>query len=469
MCENCGQVLEDTPLVRLYGEAPLDLTRTVRDISVTERGGFRTCRRRWYLETIENLEKRGVKNWALDFGTGIHMGLDSFYRAYADIIEGEPLERALEAFEVWYQKVDKDLRFLGDLSAPLRDELLEYNALGQGMLRHYNEYSVEEDGDFEWVLVEGVPGPRWSDLAPEKVQPPYAIGARPFRHESGRILCPIVHPGTKAVLSSQKGGHPPYLSARLDLIGFRRTMGLRGFWILDHKTSASQPSDRGIDFEDQITGYCYVFWRLTGIIPRGTIFNFLVKHLPKEPRLVYNDTKLSTAKDQLTLPDMYESYMREFQVMDSPAHLECLASLKAHGRERFFKRFEVERNQHELEQFEKRLFEEYHDMFDAYKFPERRAYPNPSYMHCPNCSVNSICQAIEDGSDYDWIIETRYQQAKDRKAKDVTEGPDGTDGRGSGDSPDRGAHGGVSATSGGVALSGGGVGSAAEAHRASGG
>jgi hypothetical protein len=396
-------------------ERPLDLTTSVRDVSVTERGAFRTCRRRWYLETIENLEPRGSIQWNLEFGTGVHSGLEAFYKAFADIIDGEPITRAHEGFAVWYEDLDRDLRTLGPLADPLRDELLEMKNLGDEMLDFYNEYAVENDKYFVPLWIEGEPAPLVPEYLPGDVAPPYAKKSHGFRHESGRILVPIVHPVTKRRIVRKDG--TPHLSARLDVVLFRKEIGLRGFWILDHKTTSSAPSDRGIDFEDQITGYCYVFWRLTGIIPRGTIFNYLVKQLPKQPRLVYNDTKLSSAKDQMTLPEWYEAAMHRFKVMDSPAHKECLASLKAYGWRRFFERFEVQRNFHELMRFEERLYEEYHDMFDAYKDPARRAYPNQSTMHCPNCKVNRICQSIEDGSDYLGVIESGYRQAKDRKAK----------------------------------------------------
>lgn len=413
---NGSESAVQTPLDRLQGETPLDRTRTVRDISVTERGSFRDCRRQWYLETIENLVKKGAVQWPLEFGTGMHSALEAFYRTFADLEDGDPLDNALAAFEVWYQEQDLLLVKMGDFAAPLRDELLEFRSLGMDMLRLYNEYSVDKDKYIEPLWIEGIACPAVSKYNPDGLSPPYARGSRPIRHESGRIMVPIVHPRTKRRISSQKGGTPPYLSARLDMIMYRKDMGYRGFWIMDHKTSASAPSDRGVDFEDQITGYCYVFWRLTGIIPRGTIFNYLVKQVPKPPRLVYEGKKLSTAKDQLALASDYEAAMYRMGET-SEKHKECLASLKAFGWSRFFTRFEVERNEHELMRFEERLIEEYHDMLDAYKRPATRAYPNMSTFHCPNCSVNSICQAIEDGSDYELIIDARYTQGKDRKAK----------------------------------------------------
>jgi len=403
-------------LTLLDGVTPLDLTTTVRDISVTERGSFRSCRRAWYLETIENLERKGIKNWNLDFGTGVHAGLESFYKAFADIIpDTEPLVACQVGFEEWYQETDAELKKLGALGDVFRDELIEYRDLGVSMLDLYNAFAIEEDKYFQPLWIEGIPSPHVPDFVDE-LNPPYDEIAHPSRHESGRILVPIVDPDTKEVMVNEKG-EIAYLTARLDVILFRKEMGLRGFWIMDHKTTASAPSDRGIDFEDQITGYCYVFWRLTGIIPRGVIFNYLVKQLPKAPRIVNEGRKLSTAKDQLTLPEWYKEAMEEYNVTDSPAHQECLRAITAHGWDRFFVRFEVQRNEHELIRFEERLIEEYSDMLDAYEDPARRAYPNQSTRHCPNCQVNRICQAIEDGSDYQYVIATGYQQAKDRKAK----------------------------------------------------
>jgi hypothetical protein len=399
-------------------ETPLELTKSVRDISVTERMDFRTCRRRWFLTTVENLEPRGSINWAFAFGGGLHSGLEAFYRAVGDLDEGDPLDCALKGFEKWYEDTDKEIQKsgLGQLTAPLRDELLKYKSLGIGMLELYNEFAVEQD-DFFVAAVEGIVTEDGKRLFGEEFNPPYSKTAHPIRHESGRILVPIVDPDTKEPLPG-----PVYLSARLDLIVFRKRMGLRGFWVYDHKSTSSSPSDRGIDFDDQVTGYCYTFWRLTGIIPRGAVFNYLVKHLPKEPRLIREGADLSTAKDQLTLAWMYRNAMVDFGYMQhgrvtSAKHAECYASLLAHGWNRFFKRVPVERNEHELQMFEARLVQEYSDMMEAAGDPGHRAYPNLSQYICPGCPVDRICQAIEDGSDYEFIIRELYQEAEDRKAK----------------------------------------------------
>lgn len=394
---------------------PLDLTTSVKDISVTERNSFKQCRRRWYLETLENLEPRGQINWAFAFGTGVHAGLEAFYKACGDIIAGDPLEEALDAFEEWYEETDTKIlqADLGMFESGVRNELLHYRELGVGILNNYNEFAVLND-NFTVCCVEGKWTQEGLDLLGE-FSPPYGEDAHPTLHESGRLLVPIVDPGQDhEVLDST-----PLLSAKLDLIVYSKEKGLTGFWVHDHKTTSSSPSDRGIDMDDQVTGYSYVFWRLTGIAPRGTTFNYLVKHLPKEPR--ETKTGLSYAKDQITTPEWYREALVEHGLLvkgriTSDNHAACYSSLLAHGWDRFFKRMSVQRNEHELMMFEYRLVQEYWDMLTVYKNPGEKAYPFLSQYNCPGCPVMPICQAIEDGSDYEEIIEHKFQQAEDRKA-----------------------------------------------------
>jgi hypothetical protein len=69
----------------------------------------------------------------------------------------------------------------------------------------------------------------------------------------------------------------------------------------------------------------------------------------------------------------------------------------------------------ELKSFEERLVYEYRDMTQAFE-DESSQYPNLSTWWCPTCSVAPICQAMNEGSDYESVIETRYMEGEDRKA-----------------------------------------------------
>jgi hypothetical protein len=403
-------------------ERPLDLTRSARDISVTERGSFRSCRRRWRLEVIDNLTPKSPA-WALEFGTGIHSALELYYEISAGWNRKakrsrDPLSLVLGRFDAWYKEMDKQQGLLlGSLyTDAAKDELWDMRNLGMTMLTNYAEYSndLAEQDPWEVVAIEGRGAETLGSSGPKG----YPKSAMPFISE-GRVLVPIVHPITKKPLTGV-----PYLSGRIDLI-VKRVKRSGKLWVVDHKTTATAPSDRGIDFEDQITGYSYIVWRLTGVLVRGTIFNYLVKQAPKPPRLIVpsknNPMGLSTAKDQLCLARDYRTALIDGGLMSkgtvlSTKHAECYAALLATGWDPYFKRFEVQRNAHEIESFERRLFQEYEDMREVYG-DEDRAYPNPSTWHCPSCPVAPICQAMEDGSDVEGIIESRYMQAPDRKSE----------------------------------------------------
>jgi hypothetical protein len=394
-------------------KTPLELTEDVLDVSVTERAAFRTCRRRWNLETLENLTPK-APNWALTFGTGIHAALEALYLDRLDrVAEAKAAKSAHKALDDWHKETDKKTReSLGALfNIDVEEELNEYLALGHGMIDNYLLFDKQEKETWKVLSVEG--RVRKGAL---KSDPPKHSGGKRYPevllHESGRLLVPIIDTSTMAPFEDE-----PALSARIDLT-IERKAPRSGLWIVDHKSAASAPSEEGVDFDDQVTGYCYVVWRLTGIIPKGVIYNVLMKQVPKEPRMV--QTGLSTAKDQLTTADQYRQALKDNGLMKgskvtSEKHAECLNALLARGWAPFFRRVEVSRNEHELYQFEQRLSQEYKDMLEASESP-KLLYPNPSTWWCPSCSVRSICRAIEDGSDYMDIINNRFMQAEDRKA-----------------------------------------------------
>lgn len=395
-------------------ETPLEATRQLLDISVTERGSFRSCRRRWWLEVIENLEPRGEPALALEFGTGLHSGLEVFHHPHGSLVE------ALEVMGGWQD--DTLEKF--DASGDLEEEIVNHAVLGHGMLEHYEAFDKVSPVKLGRPLaIEGQVMTTKPKLVP-KVPEGYPKEAAVVRHESGRLLVPMVDPITKGPVHAE---HPdggisplvPNLSARIDLLTERKTPK-KGIWIVDHKSAAQAPNDRGIDFDDQVTGYCYVVWRWLGLIPRGVVYNVLIKNQPKPPRELKNGD-LSTAKDQLTTPDLYRAALKEHGLywpdgtITSEKHAECLEALIAKGWDPFFRRFEVTRTLAELESFERRLFQEWTDMREVYGNQER-LYPNPSTFSCPRCPVAPICQSMEDGSDFEGIIEGQFRQSEDRKA-----------------------------------------------------
>jgi hypothetical protein len=377
------------------------------------------------LEVLQNLTPKTPPSFTYEFGTGIHRALETYYfnvaniPAYPDIEETyeRPLKGALQEWDTWYAETEAALDSDKTLDSTTRelvgDNLVELGDLGEEILRNYHLFSEKED-NFTVHAIEGhITGAgkswmkkHWEDM--EFVSKVAANGVT-YYEPARRLLIPILDPRTQKPV---KGN--PVLSVRIDLLVHRIDPGMKGLWIYDHKTTDRQPADRGLDFDDQVTAYCYATYRWLGVIPRGFCTNNILKQIPKEPRIL-SKGELSTAKDQLTTADQYQKVMYEQGLYKSPKHVECLEALKSHGWDRFFVRQYVGRNKHELVSFEERLFEEWQDMVDCAD-GNLVLYPNLSKMHCPQCRVAPICQAMEDGSDWQSVMETRYIQQADRKA-----------------------------------------------------
>jgi hypothetical protein len=354
----------------------------------------------------------------------MHEGLEGYYISRSNqalfpdtkATQRMPLESALFNWDEWYNKT---MTHLEESGAPIetQDKLVELGDMGEEMLRGYDQYSRKED-TFTVHAVEGLQtgaGKSWLQKHFAEREFIGEVSTNGVKLMGRRFLVPILHPRKQTPLK-----YKPMLSMRIDLLVHRIDPGMKGIWIYDHKTTSSQPGDRGLDFDDQVTAYCYGIWRWLGIVPRGVCFNYLVKQVPKAPRILKRG-ELSTAKDQLTTPARYrkELISRGLMLKDgsfkNDKYADAYEALLSRGWDPFFKRHYVGRNRAELMAFEERLFDEYEDMWDCY-MGDRRARPSFSRMWCPGCRVAPICQAMEDGSDVDGIVESRYEDAGDRKA-----------------------------------------------------
>ncbi len=410
---------------------PLERTQQVLDISATERATFKRCRRQWEFTVLENLQPVIPPSFELEFGAGIHRALETYYINVANAPSlpntqttyDSPLEGALQVWDEWYTETETRYATAQEYDSQVIDQALDNLValadLGEEMLRGYHRYSDEAD-DFTIYGIEGKLTPAGNSWLKKHWEEREFIAENSksaviWDEQSRRLLVPILDPVTQKPI---KGN--PVLSCRIDLLVHRIDPGMKGLWIYDNKTTGSVPNDRGLDFDDQITSYCYSVWRWLGIIPRGFCFNYLVKQAPKSPRIL-KDNKLSTAKDQLTTADQYREAMIEQGLMlkdgtiTSEKHEEAYEALLSHGWDRFFTRQYVTRNKQELMKFEHRLYDEWEDMQDCSE-GKLVTYPNLSRFHCPNCQVNRICQALEDGSDWESMIERNFMQKPDRKA-----------------------------------------------------
>lgn len=355
--------------------APVEITET----SVTERSTFRTCRRQWFLGTVKRYEQAGGSPFFW-FGNLIHYALEHYYLWDTDerpesTIEFRTREEfALAAFESYATDTLKDLKHeLGFLWDSAKDEYDSMVEMGRGMLDGYFRMEKETGGFGKVVAVE------------ERFRVP-------IRGPSGRILV-----------------GRPQLTGRFDLI-IEKPNG--DIWVIDHKTATQKHNSAHLDLDDQLTGYAYVFWRATGVMPRGQVYNVLLKKVPGPPRLLKNGT-LSVAKDQSTT---YSLYLEALQAngLNRNEYAEMLSYLKDKGWDDFYIQEGVFRNKAQLAAFEHDLYFEWRDMRATARRPET-AYPNPSPFACPSCPVKMICQTMQDGGDTDAIITQQFHIAPPRR------------------------------------------------------
>lgn len=333
--------------------------------TVTERGSFRSCRRQWYLENIERLRHKDSIPWALNFGDAVHEGLAAYYTG-----NKRNLMDARDAFKAKWEEQRTELRekYGGLYEAGVSDEWLEYLNKGDLMLVYYDEYDREN--------------PFWDDVVEVNVEE--------------RAFVPIL---------DEKGAPfvgAPLLSGKIDLVVHKKGSGI---WTVDHKTAASAYDARALDVDDQLTGYAYIWWRITGEVPRGALYNALIKEPPKPPR-VLKDGSLSKDKQQRTTYDLYVRAIAENE-FDPDDYEEVLGFLKEKGWNSFFLRDGLEKNLDELESFEWRLQHEYKDITLALG-DEGYRYPNPSQRTCPGCGMISICQAMEERGDVEYVKESMF-------------------------------------------------------------
>lgn len=338
--------------------------------TVTERNSFRTCRRAWHLGAIERLSPRRGRQFYFMFGDMVHAALEAYYKYDRN------LGVAIEVLKAEWENHDAQLReeFDYEFTQELADEWYAEWEKASTMLIYYDKYDKGHPF-FDRVV----------DMSIEE-----------------RSFIPILDLDGKPIQDA-------YLSGRIDMVVERED----GVWVVDHKTLSSPPSDSALDIDDQITGYCYIYYRMTGVIPRGGMYNVLIKDPPKPPRLLKNGT-LSKDKSQRTTYDLYCIEIENQGLVGQIAeYTEILDYLRDKGWSQFYLRMQSERNIEQLAEFERHLYHEFVDMQDSLTFPGAR-YPNPSQYTCPRCQYLPICKAMEEGSDPDFIKKNGYQVLEPR-------------------------------------------------------
>lgn len=342
-------------------------------ISITERGSFRDCRRAFYLANIRRIEPvvPATHFW---FGDLFHAALESYYQGIKD---GNDYATAVKDAKETYENV------AAELTARMEQE---YGGLWEG--------EIVEEWNKDLKLGRDMVS---NYLIREKLEPVMGV------HGSVELVEKrVYHTVTTA------SGRRIRVSGRFDLI----TRNSDGFkWIVDHKTAKSKPWLQGVELDDQLTGYVWLDAVTSGEPAMGAIYNVALKQgLEIE---VLKSGKLSKNKQQKAT---FFHYLTALQTMKLPLaeYEDFLAELKKRGWSDFFVRVESLRTKAELESFEERLAYELDDVLDVVEDP-KKAYPNPGQFKCRGCPYASICKAMENKEDYEYIIEAKFKPRAERR------------------------------------------------------
>lgn len=323
-------------------------------VSTTDIIQFQNCRRRWLLGRLYEPKHDAVNLW---FGTLIHHALEAYYR------ENRSLELMLQAYESHAAESLQDAaNEYGELWQHIADDYYGIVRIGEGMLRGYAQ---------------------WDQESPTQLGSPIAI--------EKRLYVPL--------------GEGNYLAVRMDMVSEHDG----NIIITDHKTASKHwtNSGRSLDLDEQLTSYAFAFCRITGHPPNALVYDVLYKEIPAEPTVLKNGT-LSKAVSQPTTRAKYLAKIQELG-QDPDDYFEILDTLEARGWDGFFRRETTYRNVAQVDAYADKLTVLFTEMRKALK-DHRYAYPSPSVMKCPSCPFLSVCQAIEDGSDYHYLLETSYNE-----------------------------------------------------------
>lgn len=352
----------------------------IKSTSATERGGFRKCRRSWFLTVVHRLDAQdGNVNFFL--GTIYHRALEAYYRAQ---MAGLPDD-------------DRDLAAL-DAYQDAYDEYMARLASQLGALWTYGEQGFREAGELGMEMLQNY-------LERERRDPLLDhVNAVEFR-----VNVPVPHPVT-----GRKAG---VLSVQADAVGTKD--GLLS--VADHKTASSNVSSAHLDLDDQLTAEVYAWWKDSGEFPEQAIYNVSLKKAPHAPKELQPDKKtgkrkLSKAKNQVTTYALYrgEITLLGLDVADYTDFLVFLKEREENGEDALFRREATFRTPAQMAAFERDLYQEWRDMKDVASHPER-AYPNPTSMNCQSCGVRSICTTMQDDGDVAAIIRAGFVIADPRR------------------------------------------------------
>lgn len=288
------------------------------------------------------------------FGTGVHYALEDFhgYNRYATP------DRAFLAYAQATKAVGK--------LPPSHKELTD---LGICIMQYYSVYWLRNRSSLPTYWVDGKP----------QVEVQFEIQL-PIEGPDG---IPIVYHGTMDRIAIDEHGR---------------------LWIVEYKT-AKMFRLYHFDTDDQISSYSWAAYCIYDKPIAGVIYMQFKKTPPEKPRILATG-KVSVNKNQHTTAVMYRQTLLDVygSMANVPAdNIRFLNNLivdETEDADLFIRRDFIERNEYQIGAQGEKIMMEVAEMAN----PDLPLYPNPTKDCGWQCPLQSVCLAMDDGSDYESLL-----------------------------------------------------------------
>jgi hypothetical protein len=349
------------------------ITHTTAVIRTSDRIQFKSCRRRWALQSHlkRNLEPTQQAS-PLWFGTGFHFALEDRYGS-------QKFERLEDAFIAYVRATTKQAR------QELPNDVADLVEMGKGMLNYYQDYWVKGRDELTTLVVDGVPQVEVNFT----VEVPFDVRG----HFPDSPFDRVVYAGTIDRVTVDEHGR---------------------IWLVDYKT-AKQMKATHFSNDSQVTSYCWAASRLYDRPVAGLIYWQFLKAIPKPPEPLVSGG-ISVAQNQRTTHRLYrEALIKAYgsvnaAPMKNVDFLNQLSLVESEDHDPYIRRDRIFKNPQSLESEGAKILIELEDILN----PNLPLYPNPNWT-CPMmCPFYEVCISMDDGSDWEDQLasETQSRAAK---------------------------------------------------------
>jgi hypothetical protein len=176
-------------------------------------------------------------------------------------------------------------------------------------------------------------------------------------------------------------------------------------WIKEFKTTKSLPTDLGwLQIDPQASAYQYAVAEVTGLQISGTIYTWLKKKTPAQPKELASGGVQERKNIVTTAEAFYEGLVR---LGYNPAHYkEFIQDIASREGDNFFLRTEVATGRKQRALMASML----NDITTEMAREDALMYPSPSERNCSKCDFFTPCAAKQLGLNYEALLASDYEQ-----------------------------------------------------------